>query len=179
MMRSTKTKIALIDYENIGSLQEGLHGFDNMLFFRGAKQENIKIPVTALNSAISVRIIPATEVSKNNVDFHLVLELGQQTALAGATSHYSVISCDKGYDGIIARLKGAGISCTRFSPVQPVPQPVKDMASTMKVMKDKGYWINRLKPSCATSPKSLRAAPKALQYYLSPVHCGKSGLLRS
>lgn len=83
-MLSSKTRIALIDYENIGSLEGvSLHDFDKVLFFTGAKQENIKIPVTSLSSAISVCIIPATEVSKNNVDFHLVLELGQLTALSG------------------------------------------------------------------------------------------------
>ena len=178
-MLSSKTRIALIDYENIGSLEGvSLHDFDKVLFFTGAKQENIKIPVTSLSSAISVCIIPATEVSKNNVDFHLVLELGQLTALSGDTSHFSVISRDKGYDGIIARLKAAGISCTRFSPALPAPQPVKDTASTMKVMKakehDMGYWINRLKLSCASSPKSLPATPMGLQNYLSNVTGQKS-----
>ena len=74
------------------ALRGFLHDFDKVLFFTGAKQENIKIPVTSLSSAISVCIIPATEVSKNNVDFHLVLELGQLTALSGDTSHFSVIS---------------------------------------------------------------------------------------
>ncbi|WP_404999365.1 PIN domain-containing protein [Escherichia coli] len=111
-------------------ISEALRGFPFMTLtkcfsFTGAKQENIKIPVMSLSSAISVCIIPATEVSKNNVDFHLVLELGQLTALSGDTSHFSVISRDKGYDGIIARLKAAGISCTRFSPALPAPQPVK------------------------------------------------------
>ncbi|HCT6838281.1 TPA: NYN domain-containing protein, partial [Klebsiella pneumoniae] len=178
-MLSSKTRIALIDYENIGSLEGvSLHDFDKVLFFTGAKQENIKIPVTSLSSAISVCIIPATEVSKNNFDFHLVLELGQLTALSGDTSHFSVISRDKGYDGIIARLKAAGISCTRFSPALPAPQPVKDTASTMKVMKakehDMGYWINRLKLSCASSPKSLPATPMGLQNYLSNVTGQKS-----
>ncbi|EMQ3917134.1 TPA: NYN domain-containing protein [Escherichia coli] len=178
-MRSSKTRIALIDYENIGSLEGvSLHDFDKVLFFTGAKQENIKIPVTSLSSAISVCIIPATEVSKNNVDFHLVLELGQLIALSGDTSHFSVISRDKGYDGIISRLKAAGISCTRLSPALPAPQPVKDTASTMKVMKakehDMGYWINRLKLSCASSPKSLPATPKGLQNYLSNVTGQKS-----
>lgn len=177
-MRSSKTRIALIDYENIGSLEGvSLHDFDKVLFFTGAKQENIKIPVTALSSTISLRIIPATEVSKNNVDFHLVLELGQLTALSGDTSHFSVISRDKGYDGIITRLNAAGISCTRFTPL-PVTQPVKDTTSTMKVMKSKehdmGYWINKLKLSSASSPKSLPATPKALQNYLSNVTGEKS-----
>ncbi|OFB56062.1 hypothetical protein, partial [Klebsiella pneumoniae] len=107
-----------------------------------------------------------------------VLELGQLTALSGDTSHFSVISRDKGYDGIIARLKAAGISCTRFSPALPAPQPVKDTASTKKVMKakehDMGYWINRLKLSCASSPKSLPATPMGLQNYLSNVTGQKS-----
>ncbi|MEX0634663.1 PIN domain-containing protein (plasmid) [Serratia ureilytica] len=101
------------------ALRGFLHDFDKVLFFTGAKQENIKIPVTSLSSAISVCIIPATEVSKNNVDFHLVLELGQLTALSGDTSHFSVISRDKGYDGIIARLKAAG-SAVQGS-LQPCP----------------------------------------------------------
>jgi hypothetical protein len=92
---------------------------------RALNRKNIKIPVTSLSSAISLRIIPATEVSKNNVDFHLVLELGQLTALAGDTSHFSVISRDKGYDGIIARLKATGISCTRISPALPVRSRLK------------------------------------------------------
>lgn len=178
-MRSSKTRIALIDYENIGSLEGvSLHDFDKVLFFTGAKQENIKIPVSALGSAISVRIIPATVVSKNNVDFHLVLELGQLTALTGDTSHFSVISRDKGYDGIISRLRTAGISCTRISPALPVPLPVKKGTSTMKAAKpkehDMSFWINRLKLSSAVSAKSLPATLKALQNYLSNVTGEKS-----
>lgn len=178
-MRSTKTNIALIDYENIGSLEGvSLHAFDKVIFFTGAKQESIKIPVTALCSEISVRIIPVTEVSKNNVDFHLVLELGHLTALAGETSNVSVISRDKGYDGIISRLTTAGISCMRISPDLPEPQQVKVRPSTIKAVKpkehDMSYWINRLKLCSASSPKSLPTTAKALQNYLSNVTGEKS-----
>jgi hypothetical protein len=54
-------------------------------------------------------------VSKNNVDFHLVFELGRLSATAPEEMIFHIISNDKGYDGVIAELCRAGRRCCRIS----------------------------------------------------------------
>ncbi|KAA1488833.1 PIN domain-containing protein, partial [Klebsiella pneumoniae] len=54
-------------------------------------------------------------VSKNNVDFHLVFELGRLSATAPKETIFHIISNDKGYDGVIAGLCRAGRRCCRIS----------------------------------------------------------------
>nr|QTX14555.1 hypothetical protein [Klebsiella pneumoniae] len=52
---------------------------------------------------------------KNNVDFHLVFELGRLSATAPEETIFHIISNDKGYDGVIAELCRAGRRCCRIS----------------------------------------------------------------
>lgn len=181
-MRRTKTNIALIDYENIGSLEGvSLQDFDKVLFFTGAKQESIKIPVTDMSSEVSVRVIPATEIARNNVDFHLVLELGQLVTSSGDTSHFAIVSRDKGYDGIITRLNKSGICCTRIEPALPISRQVRADTACLRTPKSKeqdmSYWIGKLKLHSASSPNALPSSPKALHNYLSNLTGEKSSSL--
>ena len=110
-MESRMHKIALIDYENVGTLENcGLTGYDEIIAFVGAGQRTVRLP--SVRTQQDIRIRPVAAVSKNNVDFHIVLELGRPSVSAKAT-HVCIISNDSGYDGVVASLKSAGFSCER------------------------------------------------------------------
>ena len=70
--------IAFIDYENCSNLTEiSLNIYTELIIFAGAKQNNVALPVNAFPEAVKITLRHVSEVSRNNVDFHLVLELGQ------------------------------------------------------------------------------------------------------
>ncbi|EIL6850509.1 hypothetical protein LL742_005103, partial [Escherichia coli] len=70
--------IAFIDYENCSNLTEiALNIYTELIIFAGAKQNNVALPVNSFPEAVKVTLRHVSEVSRNNVDFHLVLELGQ------------------------------------------------------------------------------------------------------
>lgn len=73
--------IALIDYENIGSLEGvALTRYERVVLFTGPQQEYIRFPARTQVGNISLQVIQVPAISKNNVDFHLVLELGRLSA---------------------------------------------------------------------------------------------------
>ena len=76
--------IAFIDYENCSNLTEvALNIYTELIIFAGAKQNNVALPVNAFHEAVRVTLRHVSEVSRNNVDFHLVLELGHVYATTG------------------------------------------------------------------------------------------------
>ena len=94
--------IAFIDYENCSNLTEiSLNIYTELIIFAGAKQNNVALPVNAFPEAVKITLRHVSEVSRNNVDFHLVLELGQCVCHYGPEKEYHIVSADKGYDGII------------------------------------------------------------------------------
>ncbi|MED8790996.1 PIN domain-containing protein, partial [Escherichia coli] len=94
--------IAFIDYENCSNLTEiSLNIYTELIIFAGAKQNNVALPVNAFPEAVKVTLRHVSEVSRNNVDFHLVLELGQCVCRYGPEKEYHIVSADKGYDGIV------------------------------------------------------------------------------
>ena len=103
--------IAFIDYENCSNLTEiSLNIYTELIIFAGAKQNNVALPVNAFPEAVKVTLRHVSEVSRNNVDFHLVLELGQCVCHYGPEKEYHIISADKGYDGIVRTLQAAGFA---------------------------------------------------------------------
>lgn len=109
--------IAFIDYENCSNLTEiSLNIYTELIIFAGAKQNNVALPVNAFPEAVKITLRHVSEVSRNNVDFHLVLELGQCVCHYGPEKEYHIVSADKGYDGIVRTLQARGIRCRRVSP---------------------------------------------------------------
>lgn len=78
--KDTKTCIALIDYENCSNLKNiSLKEYTESGIFTGPLQKNIALPVNTLPDCVKTGIRQTSGVSKNSVDFHLVLELGRMT----------------------------------------------------------------------------------------------------
>ena len=74
----TEKIIALVDYENIGTLESvRLSRYERLILFTGPQQEFIRFPAVTYAGDISVSVFQVANVSKNNVDFHLVFELGR------------------------------------------------------------------------------------------------------
>ena len=108
--------IALVDYENIGTLENVmLSRYERLILFTGSQQEFIRFPSVTHAGNISISVFQAPCVSKNNVDFHLVLELGRLSVTAPEDTMFHVISNDKGYDSVIALLCRTGRRCCRRS----------------------------------------------------------------
>lgn len=115
-MTMTEKIIALVDYENIGTLESvSLSRYERLILFPGSQQEFIRFPAVTYAGDISVSVLQVADVSKNNVDFHLVFELGRLSATAPEETIFHIISNDKGYDGVIAGLCRAGRRCCRIS----------------------------------------------------------------
>lgn len=101
------TLTALIDYENCGSLKNiSLEQYGELIIFVGPQQNVVVLPADSFPEGARITIRQVSGVSRNNVDFHLVLELGRiSCCAAGKDKTYHIISSDKGYDGVIRTLK--------------------------------------------------------------------------
>lgn len=111
--------ISLIDYENCSNLKNiCLDIYQNIVIFSGKNQNIISLPVSGLTEDVKITVRHIEGISKNNVDFHLVLELGQLVSRYGEEREYHIISVDKGYDGIIQTLQKRGVQCRRVTPVK-------------------------------------------------------------
>lgn len=62
-----------------------------LIIFASAKQNNVALPVNAFPEAVKVTLRHVSEVSRNNVDFHLVLELGQCVCHYGPEKEYHIV----------------------------------------------------------------------------------------
>ena len=79
-----KLRIAFIDYENCSSLTNICPGiYSEIVIFSERHQKMVSLPVRGLMEAVKITVRHAEGISKNNVDFHLVLELGQRISRYG------------------------------------------------------------------------------------------------
>lgn len=109
--------IALIDYENCSNLKNiSLKEYTELIIFTGPLQQNVVLPVNLFPDNLKISIRQTSGVSKNNIDFHLVLEPGRMTCCGERDNAYHIISADKGYGGVIQTLCRQGIQCRRVTP---------------------------------------------------------------
>ncbi|EHI0512015.1 TPA: DUF2726 domain-containing protein [Escherichia coli] len=90
------TLTALIDYENCGSLKNiSLEQYGELIIFVGPQQNVVVLPADSFPEGARITIRQVSGVSRNNVDFHLVLELGRiSCCAAGKDKTYHIISSD-------------------------------------------------------------------------------------
>ncbi|PZT65098.1 hypothetical protein DNQ45_18675 [Escherichia coli] len=153
--------IAFIDYENCSNLTEiSLNIYTELIIFAGAKQNNVALPVNAFPEAVKITLRHVSEVSRNNVDFHLVLELGQCVCHYGPEKEYHIVSADKGYDGIVRTLQARGIRCRRVSPDK--ASSVKMAAPDMDIVI---RWANKIQQA-AREVRNMPVTEKTFNNYL-------------
>ncbi|MTH47525.1 MULTISPECIES: PIN domain-containing protein [Enterobacteriaceae] len=146
---------ALIDYENTGSLEGiNLSGYERIIIFTGPLQENVRLPVAALSGEIRIQVRQVPVTAKNNVDFHLVLMLGQLSMSMPQEVGFHVISRDKGFDGVISQIRLSGRRCQRVE-----PQMTRDKIPIIS-------WVEKIVSRARKKPANLPATPKTLENYL-------------
>lgn len=158
--KNTENCIALIDYENCSNLTEiPLNIYTELIIFSGAKQNNVALPVSAFPEAVKLTLRHVSETSRNNVDFHLVLELGQYVYRYGSEKEYHIVSADKGYDGIVRTLQMRGIRCRRVSPdkVLSAKIAVPDMDIVIR-------WTNKIQQT-AREVRNMPATAETFNNY--------------
>ncbi|QXD01241.1 PIN domain-containing protein [Klebsiella sp. PL-2018] len=161
--------IALVDYENVGSLEcVPLARYKKVVLFTGPKQEFIRFPATTLTGDISVQVVQVPTVSKNNVDFHLVFELGRLSILEKPDVVLHVISDDKGYDGVISRLCESGRQCARVAtkPILPAAATPRNRKPHEASMAEVARIADRIVSQMNRTPKAMPGTQKSLDNFL-------------
>ncbi len=69
-----------------------LSRYERLILFTGPQQEFIRFPAVTYAGDISVSVFRVSNVSKNNVDFHLVFELGRLSATAPEETIFFILS---------------------------------------------------------------------------------------
>lgn len=86
-MRNEVLRIALIDYENCCNLRNiSLADYTDLILFAGPLQQTVVLPTDTWPDNIRVSIRQIDNISKNNVDFHLVMELGRMTCCSAGNN---------------------------------------------------------------------------------------------
>ena len=166
--------IALVDYENIGTLENVmLSRYERLILFTGSQQEFIRFPSVTHAGNISVSVFQAPCVSKNNVDFHLVLELGRLSVTAPEDTMFHVISNDKGYDSVIALLCRTGRRCCRI----PSPRSA-EKAKTVSALISNDEVLRLTDKIQSLSKKSAVNRPVSTSSLMNYIKC-HSGNIRN
>lgn len=109
-MSPITSQIAFVDYENFPSFFEGrnLRNYTTVYLFTGCQQKNLPIRLVKelLPIGEKVKIICIGNQSKNNLDFHLILYIGQLDATTSDKQcEFTIFSNDTGYDDVINHLR--------------------------------------------------------------------------
>lgn len=159
--KDTERCIALIDYENCSNLKNiSLKEYTELIIFTGSLQQNVVLPVNLFPDNVKISIRQTSGVSKNNVDFHLVLEPGRMTCCGERDNTYHIISADKGYDGIIQTLRRQGIQCRRVTPERTVLAASPVICIDVIVR-----WVDKIQ-LYAREPRNMPASVKSFNNYL-------------
>jgi hypothetical protein len=131
----------LIDFENVQP--EGLELLKNMLgarvtVFVGPGQKNVPVDKLVLplqDLGERGKLVKVSDVGRNALDFHIAFTLGQLTERETNTC-FRIISKDKGFDPLMAYLKGQGFGAERLDSIHAVfglkkPAPSKPVASVL------------------------------------------------
>ncbi|WP_318387752.1 PIN domain-containing protein [Enterobacter sp.] len=155
-MAILKRIYAFVDYENLGGIEKlTLSNYEKIIIFTGPHQDTVKLPTSTLGRDLCIHITQVPSVSKNNVDFHLVLELGKLNETLPKEIVFHVVSRDKGYDGVIDHLNKTGRVCLRLS----LPSHTPIIENESKLEKEVTDCVQEL---CAFFKKSKNNRPGTL-----------------
>jgi hypothetical protein len=115
-----KPKIAFIDCENVDinkHLLTNINQYNEIILFKGAKQHIKACPLPHYTGRVSTVYVGAC--AKNNLDFHLTMELGRLHETQSLEVEFVIVSGDTGFDGVLAYLSEMGRDTTRVNPTCP------------------------------------------------------------
>jgi hypothetical protein len=152
-----RTNYVMIDFESVqpGSLELLYHDHFRVLVFLGVNQTKVPVDLaTALQSmggnAEYVRIAGS---GKNALDFHIAFHIGQLSE-RDPKAFFHIISKDKGFDPLIAYLKGRGILAARSNSIDSIAL-VK--AANAKTPEERAHlFMAKLDQPKVTKPRKIR-----------------------
>lgn len=119
-----KTKFVLVDFENIQPKDLGrLKGSPFQIkIFIGPGQRKIPIELVSAVQQLGpmAEYIQIDGSGRNALDFHIAYYIGRLSA-EQQNAVFQIVSGDKGFDPLIAHLKGRGISCQRVTTISSEP----------------------------------------------------------
>ncbi|WP_140187500.1 PIN domain-containing protein [Providencia stuartii] len=139
---SKQTQWAFVDLENVPRLDPiAFEQYQQIFVFVGPKQVNLNLPVQTTTRYI-LNIIKVSQVSQNNVDFHLAWYLGLAHEQADKTCHFTVFTNDKGLMPLVNTVKQLGRSCTLQGVIQTKQKVALSLEETKKVLKTPFFQRN-------------------------------------
>lgn len=123
---------AFIDLENSPHLDDiPFKQYQRIFIFVGPKQPHIKLPST-VPSPLCLDIIRVTQVSHNNVDFHLAWYLGWAHQQVDISVPFSVYSKDNGFAPLIAYITQKGRMCHQLPGISAGKSQASDSSMTLQ-----------------------------------------------
>ena len=107
---------AFVDYENHHSLRNiSFSLYSKVIIFISDACTKIDFKYIARQIPVQFEVLLVDGKSKNNMDFHIALKLGQLHETEAENIEFHIISNDRGVDGIIQLLNKLGRKCARYS----------------------------------------------------------------
>lgn len=126
---------AFVDYENVGTLDSPIlkseinwNDYSKIFVYIGAKQCSFTFP-EEWDDLRNVDFIKIAECAKNNLDFHIALDLGSLDKTVDKSIEFHVISQDYGYEGICKTLTKRGRVVKIALPPKNAPITISDSLS--------------------------------------------------
>ncbi|VEJ08929.1 PIN domain-containing protein [Actinobacillus delphinicola] len=123
---------AFVDYENVGTLDSPIlkseinwNDYSKIFVYIGAKQCSFTFP-EEWDDLRNVDFIKISDCAKNNLDFHIALDLGRLDATVDKTIEFHILSQDRGYEGICKTLTKHGRIAKIALPPKNSPSPTAE-----------------------------------------------------
>jgi hypothetical protein len=133
---------AFVDYENVGSLERlPLKNYDRVIVFFGPNNQQLKFGEIPVGDGCRMQIIKLQTQGKNNLDFHLVFQLGRFHETVSADIEFHLVSNDNGMNGILEHLKTLGRSCKKMAleTAKKAPAKIGPVRTTKPAQKQKHH----------------------------------------
>ena len=123
-MDTKRQNYILIDHENINSLDLGEIGELAVKVFIFIGEQSKKLPVDEVEKLLEhsgkIKLVRMAGHGKNALDFHIAFYAGR-ISVEDPKAFIHIISRDKGFDPLIAHLKGANVLARRSEKVRDIP----------------------------------------------------------
>ena len=154
-----KTNYVLIDFENV--VPDNLELLDRewirVLLFVGKSQTKIPLAVAKSMQKLGTRAqyVQMAGTGHNALDFHIAYYIGRISA-GDADAFFHIVSCDQGFDPLIAHIKEEGVFSDRVARIEDIPIVAQSQGANMTPGERVQFAEERLLRSGATRPRSRK-----------------------
>ena len=154
-----KTNYVLIDFENV--VPDNLDLLDRewirVLLFVGKSQTRIPLAVAKSMQKLGTRAqyVQMAGTGHNALDFHIAYYIGRISA-GDADAFFHIVSCDQGFDPLIAHLKEEGVFSDRVARIEDIPVVAQSLNIDKTPAERVQFIKGHIKKSSATRPRSRK-----------------------